>query len=193
MDCATLDLETTDLSAVGHGFILCAVVKPLRSKPLVFRYDELGCKPAREKKLVRALTDCLSEYDLWIGHNLDRFDFNFLKSRANLLGVPFQLRPLTYDTMKAFRRIGFLTARNPVTGKPRANLDHVVDFFNIPQLKTRVGYPNAHWRTVWGDRQTRGEAMDTLVEHCVYDCVMTEQVYLKEIKLDPVWGIRRVS
>lgn len=41
MDCAVLDLETTDLHAVGGGFILCAVVKPLRGKPIVFR--NLSC------------------------------------------------------------------------------------------------------------------------------------------------------
>lgn len=191
MDCAVLDLETTSLSAVGEGFILCGVIKPLRAKPIVFRYDELGCKPAREGKLVRSILDTLDDYDLWIGHNIDHFDYNFLHSRAAQLGVPFYPRPLLYDTMKAFRRIGFLTVRNPLTGKPRANLDHIVDFFNIPQMKTKVGYPNAHWRTVWGDKKTRGEAMDTLVEHCVYDTVMTEEVYWKEIKLDPVWGIRR--
>ncbi len=191
MDCAVLDLETTSLSAVGEGFILCGVIKPLRGKPLTFRYDELGCRPGREKKLVKSLVEELARYDLWIGHNIDNFDYNFLRSRANQLDTPFTVHPLLYDTMKAFRRVGFLTVRNPITGKPRANLDHIVDFFNIPQMKTKVGYPNAHWRIVWGDKKTRGESMDTLVEHCVYDTVMTEEVYWKLIKVDPVWGIRR--
>ena len=69
MDCAVLDLETTDLSAVGGGFILCAVVKPLRQKPVVFRYDEMRCRPAKEKKLVEAVVAEMSKYQLWIGHN----------------------------------------------------------------------------------------------------------------------------
>lgn len=193
MDCAVLDLETTSLSAVGEGFILCGVVKPLRGKPLVFRYDELNCRPAKEVKLIKKIVSCLSDYDLWIGHNIDWFDFNFLRSRAIQLNIPFDLRPLTYDTMLSFKRLGYLTTRNPHTGKPRANLDHVVDFFEIPQMKTKVGYPNAHWRTVFGDKKTRGAAMDTLVEHCIYDTVMTEEVYWREVKLDKVWGIRRRS
>lgn len=192
MDCAVLDLETTDLSAVGGGMILCAVVKPLRKKPVVFRYDELRCRAFHEKRLVEALADEMQKYHMWIGHNVNRFDFPFLKSRANLLGVPFVQAPLTYDTMLAFKRIGYLTARNPITGKPRANLDHVVDFFNIPQMKTKVGYPNAHWRTVWGDADQKGEAMDTLVKHCIYDCAMTEEVYWRELPVDPVWGLRRI-
>lgn len=193
MDCAVIDLETTSLSAVGEGFILCGVVKPLREKPIVFRYDELHCKPGKEKRLITQLVEVMSTFDMLIGHNINRFDFPYVKSRASILGVPFNLRPLTYDTMLAFRRIGMLTARNPMTGKPRANLDHVVDFFNIPQMKTKVGYPNAHWRNVWATGSERGEAMDTLVEHCVYDVQMTEAVYLREIKLDPVWGIRRIG
>lgn len=191
MDCAVVDLETTSISATGEGFILCGVIKPLRKDPIVFRYDELNCRPAKEGKLVKKMLEELSNYDMWIGHNIDRFDFQYLKSRANLLGVPFNASPLTFDTMLSFRRIGMLTVRNPTTGKPRAGLDFVVDFFNIPQLKTKVGYPNAHWRTVWGDKKTRGEAMDTLVSHCIYDTVMTERVYWKELKLDPVWGLRR--
>ncbi|CAG1006653.1 DNA polymerase III subunit epsilon [Anaerolineales bacterium] len=191
MNCAVLDLETTDLHAVGGGFILCAVVKPLRGKPIVFRYDEMHCRAFHEKRLVQALTDEMSKYHLWIGHNIDRFDFNFLRSRAVILGVPFPVQPMLYDTMLAFKRLGYLTVANPATGKPRANLDHVADFFNIPQLKTKVGYPNAHWRTVWGTGKERGEAMDSLADHCVRDTIMTQMIYERELPVDPVWGLRR--
>ena len=124
--------------------ILCAVIKPLEGKPITFRYDEMHCRAFHEKRLVQALVEEMEKYHVWIGHNIDWFDFNFLRSRAVLLGVPFNCAPLTYDTMLAFRRLGYLTVRNPKTGKPRANLDHVVDFYNIPQLKTKVGYPNEH-------------------------------------------------
>ena len=144
-----------------------------------------------EKRLVQALTDEMRKYHLWIGHNIDRFDFNFLRSRAVILGVPFSVQPMLYDTMLAFKRLGDLTVANPATGKPRANLDHVADFFNIPQLKTKVGYPNAHWRTVWGTGKERGEAMDSLVDHCVRDTIMTQMIYERELPVDPVWGLRR--
>ena len=105
MDCTVLDLETTDLSAVGGGFILCAVVKPLHQEPIVFRYDEMHCRAFHEKRLVEALVAELEKYHMWIGHNIDRFDFTFLKSRAVLLGVPFTVATPTYDTMLAFRRL----------------------------------------------------------------------------------------
>jgi len=193
MDCVTLDLETTDLSAVGAGFILLAVAKPLRGEPVVWRYDEMHCRPGHEQKMLKAMLDYLRPFDLWIGHNIVKFDFQMLKSRAALLGVEFNLRPLIYDTMHAFRRVGYRTAINPITGHPRASLDHVVDFFGIEQKKTKVGYPRAHWKTVWSDGEERKLAMDNLMEHCIFDVEMQEKVYLKLIKVDPVWGIRRVS
>jgi hypothetical protein len=98
--------------------ILCAMVKPLREDPIVCHYDELRCKPFRDRRLVKSLLECLSEFHMWVGHTIDYFDYQFLKPRANLLGVPFNLVRLTYDTMLAFKRIGYLTARNPKAGKP---------------------------------------------------------------------------
>ncbi len=190
MDCATFDLETTDLSAVGPGFVLCAVIKPLRQKPIVFRYDTMHCRLGREQKLVKAILAELEKYDLWIGHNADRFDFNMLKSRALLLGVPFRVQPFVYDTMMSFKRQGYLTARNPITGKPIAKLDHICDFFGFVQRKTPI-YPREHWKAVWETGVTRTQAMDHLVDHCVRDVGMTEDIYLRLIKTDTVWGMRR--
>lgn len=189
MDCVTLDLETTDLSAVGSGFILLAVAKPLRGEPVTWRYDELHCRPGHEQKMLRSILDYLRPFDLWIGHNLDSFDFNFLKSRANQLDVKFDCEPLTYDTLLAFRRVGYLTTRNS-KGHPKAALGHVADFLGVEQEKTSI-YPREHWRTVWGQGDERKKAMDNLMDHCVSDVVMTEKIYWKLLKSDPVWGIRR--
>lgn len=189
MDCVTLDIESTDLSAVGAGFILCAVAKPLHGKPSIWRYDEYHCRPGHEQRMLRDLLNFLRPYDLWIGHNLERFDFNMLRSRAAQLGERFECEPFTYDTMLAFRRLGYLTTRT-MKGHPRSALGHVADFFGIEQEKTSL-YPREHWLSVWGLGEDRQKAMDFIVDHCVADVVMTEKIYLKELKVDKVWGIRR--
>jgi uncharacterized protein YprB with RNaseH-like and TPR domain len=191
MRICTLDLETTSLSAVGRGFILVAVVKPLDQQPIVLRYDTLGCKPGKENELVSILIDILSGFHLWIGQNICNYDFNFVKSRASILGIPFHCQPFLYDTMRAFKRLGYLTERNPKTSRPIASLDHIVDFLGIQQMKTKVGYPREHWKTVWETGEERARAMNKLVEHCIFDCDMTEKVYWKLIEVDNVWGIRR--
>jgi uncharacterized protein YprB with RNaseH-like and TPR domain len=189
MDCAVLDLETTDLSAVGSGWILMASIRPLHGETITLRYDEMRCPLGRETKLVKAIIDEMSKYDMWIGHNIQYFDFPYLKSRAMRLGVPFNCEPLVYDTMMAFRRVGYLTTRN-FKGHPRANLDHIVDFLGYPQQKTKI-YPREHWLTVWGKPRERKDAMLHLAEHCEADVEMTEQVYWHLLKRDPVWGLRR--
>lgn len=191
MNIAVLDLETTSLDAVGGGMIVCGVIKPLGEEPLVWRYDEFGDKPGKEKKMLTDLLKMLQPWHLLVGHNIVRFDWGMLKSRAALLGVPFLLHPLAYDTMLAFKRTGLRTVLNQV-GKPTAALDHIIDFFGFEQKKTKI-YPREHWKTVWETGEERKKAMDGLVEHCVSDVEMTEKIYWKLLDYDAVERLHRLK
>lgn len=195
MDTCTFDIETTSFAAVGSGILLCVVVKPLNQRPVVFRYDHLHCRPGHEKRLVKAVFDELRKYNLLIGHNIDGFDLPWLRSRAIQLGVDAHLQTFafTYDTLKAFRRMGFKTFHNPKTGKPSAGLGHCVDFFGIEQKKTVVGMSREHWLTVWGSGTERQRAMDALVDHCLADVWMTEKLYSHLTHVDNVTPIRRLA
>lgn len=136
--------------------------------------------------------DILSGYDLWIGHNITRYDFSYLKSRAIQLDVPMpSKRPFLYDTMLAFKRTGYRTRDNGY-GKPTASLAHVADFFGIPQQKTAI-YPSEHWKTVWQEGKERQKAMNELCDHCLRDVSMNEKVYWKLLEVDSVWGLRRAN
>jgi len=188
MNACVLDIETTDFAAVGAGMMLCAVIKPLQRKPIIFRYDELNCPPGRERKLIQVVINELSKYDLWIGHYLDGFDWPWLKSRAWQFGIGIKPR-YSFDTWKSFRRVGFKTQSHPKTGRPKASLGHAVDFFGIPQQKTRVGFSREHWQTVWGTDKTLKKAMDVLVKHCIADVVMNEQLYWHLLKIDTGYKI----
>ena len=191
MNICTFDIETSALEAVGAGFVLCAVVKPLGEKPIVLRYDKMSCSPGQEKPLLRKLTDILSGFHLWVAHNGINFDYKYLKSRNIQLELPPLPKPFLYDTMHAFRRTGYRTVDNGF-GKPTASLAMVADFFGIPQEKTAL-YPREHWKTVWQTGKERQMAMDKLVHHCVADVSMNEKVYWKLLDVDCVWGLRRVS
>lgn len=185
MKTCVFDIETTDLAAVGPGWILCAVVMDAdRGTKTVFRYDELKCELGVEVKLVSEIVKELSKYPIWIGHNIDKFDWPYIKSRANSLNVPIHLETtVTYDTLKAFRRSGLKTVSNSY-GQPTGRLDHLADFFGIKQLKTPI-YPREHWLTVWGTGVNRKEAMNALVDHCVRDVTMTDKVYERLWLADP--------
>lgn len=187
---AVFDIETSDLAAVGAGVLLCCVIKPVGGKPSVLRYDDLHCKPGHEARLVKEVIKALAPYDLLIGHNIDRFDLCYLKSKCAVFGLPFDLHALTYDTLKAFKRIGLRTRQNNF-GKPSASLAFVVDFFGFPQRKTGI-YPREHWQTVWGEGNDRREAMNHLVEHCLADVDMNTEIYHRLFALDTKCVIRRM-
>lgn len=191
MKTAIVDIECSALEAVGAGFLICAVIKPEGEKPKVFRYDTMHCKPGKEKRLIKAIVDELMQYDVLVGHNICRFDFNYLKSRAMVFGIDIPKRPLVYDTLAAFRRCGFLTRPNGF-GKPTASLAFVVDFLGIPQEKTAL-YPAEHWKTVWERGEERQTAVTKLVRHCVADVAMTETVYRRLFEIDNAVLIRRLK
>ena len=190
MKTAVFDIETSSLEAVGAGFILCAVVTPLGGKPVVLRYDELGCSPAKEKRLVSKLLEELNRYDILVGHNIRRFDWNYIKSRAVLFDVPITKRPLNYDTLDAFRRCGFLTRQNSF-GKPTASLAFIADFLGIEQEKTAI-YPREHWKGVWESKPQRTVALDNLVDHCLRDVRMNEKVFYRLFEQDGGAFLRRL-
>lgn len=191
MRAAVIDIETTALEAVGAGFLLCAVVKPYNRLPQVYRIDEFrGDTPGKETRLLTAVLAAVREYDLVIGHNIEKFDWRFLKSRAYRLGLQPGPDPFGYDTCKAWRRVGMLTVQNGF-GKPSAGLAHVVDFLRIKQEKTKV-MPGEWWEAVWEKRAKRTEKLNDIVAHCIFDVRMNERAYEAILPLDAHATIKRL-
>jgi len=190
MRTAVFDIETTSLDAVGAGFILCVVVKPHHKPRLTFRIDAYKKdKPGREIETLGSAFAELAKYDLLIGHNITRFDWRYLRSRAMRLGLPIPTAPFVYDTMQAWRRVGMLTVPNHI-GKPSAGLAHMADFLGLAQEKTLV-MPGVWWESVWGDNKKRLEAMNSIVSHCQADVSMTEKAYDLLLPIDLHANIRR--
>lgn len=193
MKACVLDIETSDLAAVGAGFMLLACVKPVGKPVKTFRYDTFKSKPAHEDKLLWELLKELSNYDMVIGHNVDRFDLPYIKSRSIVLGVPYALSPLTYDTLKAFRRCGFLTRPNAF-GKPSASLFMVADAFDLltdENWKTGIP-PRQHWKAVWQEGGERKEAISRIAEHCERDVKLNERVFEALWRIDLTATLRRL-
>lgn len=198
MKSATFDIETTDLAAVGAGMLVCACVQPEGEEIRSFRIDgykfkadtKFGFLEREEAALLVDVVSELKKYPLLVGHNIDKFDLPFLRSRAYRLNAPCELYPFTYDTLKAFRRVGLRTVLNGF-GKPSAGLAHVADFFGIPQEKTGI-FPVEHWRTIWGNEAQRNMAMDNLIDHCERDVRMNALVYPALLQQDMRATIKRL-
>lgn len=178
------DIETTDLGAVGAGMITCVCLRPMQTKRTrtyhigMYEFDpsdEFGFFERQERALLEDVFKELSTYHIWIGHNIDKFDIPYLRSRAFRLGVNFDLSPFTYDTLKAFRRTGYLTRPNGF-GKPSGGLAFVADFGGIVQEKTAI-YPAEWWMQIWGNKKARIEAIQNVVDHCQRDVRMNANVW----------------
>ena len=143
---AVMDIETTDLGAVGAGIITCVCIRPTQTKRTrtfhlgMYEFEashDYGFFEREERALVDAARNELEGYHILIGHNIDKFDLPYLRSRAFRLCVDWDIAPFTYDTLKAFRRTGYLTRQNGF-GKPSAGLGLVTDLWRSKQEKNEI-------------------------------------------------------
>lgn len=190
MKACVFDIETSGLDAIGSGTLLCAVIRPLRGKETILRADEFNGELGNDKRLLKAVIDELSKYNLLIGHNVINFDINWLRSRCIYHTMPTLPRRFAYDTFRGFKRVGYKTVPNRL-GRPSAGLGHVVDFFGFDQEKTSM-FPRAHWATVWKRGAERKKAMDDLVDHCRADVAMTEKIYWELMPIDTSANVKQV-
>jgi uncharacterized protein YprB with RNaseH-like and TPR domain len=198
MKSAVMDIETTSLSGVGGGILLCVCVRPLQTQRTrtyhigQYHYDpspEHGFFERQERDLLQAISDEMGKYDLFIGHNIDKFDLDFLRTRAYRNNMPWFHTPFTYDTMRAFGRTGYRTVLNSF-GKPSKSMAMVADFLGLDQLKTAI-YPVEWWSSVWGNDKQRAEALKNITDHCERDVRSNARMYELLLKADPKAIIRR--
>jgi len=165
---ASLDLETSDLSA-NYGVILCAVVKPEDEEPVVIRGDDFPTwahERSSDRFLCTYLSNELQQYQGLVIHNGKDFDLKYLNTRLVIAGMPPVPPKFLVDTCRL--------ARN----KLRLNsnrLDQLISSLGLDNLKTPVDSNIWLKATLDGDR----EAMDYIVEHCIRDTVMLEQVWYR--------------
>jgi uncharacterized protein YprB with RNaseH-like and TPR domain len=184
MKSAVFDIETTALEGIGAGMVLCVCIRPTATnRTRTFRLDAYKYEPdplhgffeRQEHDLMAEVINELGKYEILIGHNIENFDLGFLRTRAYRHALSFPLRPIVYDTAKAFRRVKMRTILNRI-GKPSANLDMIADFLGIEQEKTKI-YPVQHWESIWANELNRLQALNDIVDHCVKDVRMNAQVY----------------
>lgn len=200
MKAAVFDIECTDLAAVGSGIVLCVGIRPLATnRTRVFRIDqyeykasdEFGFLERQENDLLKDTFAELDKYDLLIGHNINRFDIPYLRSRAYQYGINWFTHPLTYDTLIGFRNSGFLTRPNGF-GKPTASMAMVADFLGLEQLKTAI-YPRDWWMGIWGNKIKRIESMNNIVDHNIRDVRLNSLMYPILLANDPKVNIKRLA
>ena len=162
---ACFDLECSSLQA-DFGIILAAVVKTPFKKPKIFRADKLNPKWSKtrsdDSKIVKAVADELSKYDILVAHNGVDFDLPFLRTRLLVHDLPPLPDFKIVDPVKIARkslRLGY------------NSLERIASLLGVNQKKNVDGQ-------VWlraildGDKN----AMDQITDKCVSDVLMLESI-----------------
>lgn len=103
-------------SYIGDNRVHCVSIKP--------------SDPLNDEGVIRHMHTVLSDADILIGHNSDRFDIKKFNARAMYYGLPPIIRKPseTVDTLKVARKAGGFTSNS---------LDYLCKYLGIPQEKMK--------------------------------------------------------
>jgi len=116
-----------------------------------------------DKKLLEKFILVANEADEIVGHNGDRFDLPWIRTRCLYHRIPVFPNYTTLDTLKSARSKFKFNSNT---------LDYIAKFLGIGQ-KTHTGYDL--WKKVVLDKDK--ESLEYMVEYCKNDVELLEKVY----------------
>lgn len=165
ISCACFDLECTNLNA-DFGVILCGVVKGAGQPAKVFRADKLNKKWATKRSddsaVLMAIVEELDKYDIWVAHNGAKFDVPWLRSRMLRHGLGLLPTKKLVDPVQL--------ARN----KLKLSYNSLEKVANHLKCNSKTEVLPDMWLSASLDGCRK--SMDYIVEHCVQDVLVLEQV-----------------
>lgn len=178
------DIESTGLDASFGRVLCCAIQSYDPPKTKVFRADAYvdwrKGKRSDDKDIVRDILDYLAQFDVWYAHNGVNFDVPFLRTKAVMHGLkPVEPRKIIDPVLLARKQMRFHSN----------SLDSIASVIGT-NFKKSVVAPEA-WRKAVGDGDKK--AMDYIVDHCVKDIYVLEEVARKfqpYVKTIDQWGSR---
>lgn len=119
-----------------------------------------------DKKLLEDFIKIMNTADECIGHNSDRFDERWLRTRAAFHGIPMMPSYQTIDTLK-LSRSGFRFNSN--------RLDYLGKFFGVGGKMDTGGLKL--WQNIVVDNCQK--SLNTMIKYCKRDVEILEKVYNK--------------
>ncbi len=128
-------------------------------------------KYQNDKAMLAAFIKVLSQATESVGHNSDRFDMPWVRTRALYHGLPPIPEVRQIDTLKWARAKFYFNSNK---------LDYVAKFLGLGgKIKTEFGL----WKDVLLNRCPK--ALSKMGEYCMYDVILLEQVWKKLNELVP--------
>lgn len=116
-----------------------------------------------DKKMLEKFIKIVNSADELVGHNGDKYDLAWIRTRALYHGLPMFPQYTTIDTLKQAR------------GKFKFNsnrLDYIANFLGLGS-KLETGFNL--WKDIVLDKSS--EALDKMIEYCKNDVVILQKVY----------------
>lgn len=119
-----------------------------------------------DKQLLVDFMKIMSEADEVIGHNSDKFDVKWVRTRALYHGLDEFPRYQTVDTLK-LAKANYLFNSN--------KLDYIGQFLGVGKKMETGGF--GLWKSIFIDHDPK--ALDKMVKYCKVDVIRLQQIYDK--------------
>lgn len=117
-----------------------------------------------EKVMLEKFIKVVEKADEIVGHNSDRFDIKWIRTRCMFHQLPMFPKYNSFDTLKFYRRF---------TNQPSNRLDDIGDYFGLGR---KVRNEDGLWIKVVENNDRR--ALKRMVTYCDGDVILLEKVYL---------------
>lgn len=117
-----------------------------------------------DKKMLKEFVPILNSADEAIGHNSDRYDLKWLKTRCLYHRIPMYPTYTTLDTLKVARKQFLLNSNK---------LDYIAKFLGFGGKMETGGFDL--WKAVVLDKCKK--SLDKMVAYCKKDVILLERVY----------------
>lgn len=154
------DLEATGFRG-DYNTILTASIKPYNKKPYTFAIKQVG----NDQKVVRDMSEALSEYDCWVSFYGKGFDVPMLNTRLLKWGAPALEHKHHLDMFFSLKHKLALSRKSQA---------HYLGWLDVDEKKMGVS-PD-----VWAGISTNMEKnLPILIKRCESDTVGLEALYKK--------------
>lgn len=153
-------LQVPYTNIIKERAIICICYKWEYEEQVHFlHWDKKQC----DKKMLEKFIKIVNKADELVGHNGDKYDLAWIRTRALYHGLPMFPNYTTIDTLKQAR------------GKFKFNsnrLDYIANFLGLGS-KLETGFNL--WKDIVLDKSQ--EALDKMIEYCQNDVVILQKVY----------------
>lgn len=163
MRTCVLDIETTGLKS-DFGRVICGVIKEYGTRREAVSYVPKNYLD--DSKCLLKIRDRLNQFDIVVTHYGKGFDIPFLNSRLFQNGEERVKKMFHVDT--------YYIAKHKLKTQSRKSLKSLGDTLQLGEQK--MGVPRWVWN---GARDGSRECIEKLVDRCVSDVLMTEELYTK--------------